>query len=232
MSRGAKFLVGLLVLLLVLAGGGYALDRYVHARTEASLEQELTTSFPEVTGDVDVSIGGLLFLPQVVAGSMDDVVMTAGGATFGSVEVTDVDVRARGLSTSEPYTAESIDLTATAPVETLQVALDASDLPDGVTVDVRDGRLTAEASFLGLPVQVELEPQPRPRAIGLSLTTFSLAGATVDAQDLPTSLLDALGGIEIPLGEVLEGMELTAVDVVDGGVRLSVHGTDVVLEQV
>lgn len=231
MSRGAKALTGLLVCLVVLAGIGYGVDRYVHARTEEDLERELTASFPEVAGDVDVRIGGLLFLPQVLAGTLDDVRLTADGATYDGVTMTDVVVVARGLSTTEPYTARTAELTATAPVGTLQLALESSDLPDGVTVDVRDGRLLARASLLGLPIEVTLDPRPRPRAIGLELTTFSIAGATVEAADLPAPLLDALGDAEIPLEQLPQGMELTAIDVVDGGVRLSVSGMDVVLEQ-
>lgn len=230
MSRGSKVLVGFLVLLLAGAGVAYGLDRYTRAQTEARIEQELSGTFPEVSGDVQVTIGGLLFLPQLIAGTLQDVRLTADGATYNALTVSDVVVHATGLSTQAPYTARTIELTATAPVETLRAALESSDLPDGVTIDVRDGHLVAGASFLDLPIEVTLVPEARPRAIGLTLTSFSLAGVEVSADALPGTLLEALGATEIAADELPAGMELTDVEVVDGGVRLQVRGTDVILE--
>ncbi|TDE98960.1 DUF2993 domain-containing protein [Occultella glacieicola] len=231
MSRGWKILLGTLVLLVVLLGAAFAVDRYLVAQTEAQLEDEITTSVPELSGDIDVEIGGLLFLPQVLMGRLDDVRFTSASATYQDLTFQDVDVRLLGVSTGEPRTIDDLDLRMTLPVETLQAALASSeDVPEGVGIDVVDGQLVATASLLGLPVTVGLEPVANGNAISVTPVSFSIGGASVAAEDIPGNLLGDLGGMDVPIEQLPEGVELTEVTVVDGGVQVAIVGSDLALD--
>jgi hypothetical protein len=231
MSRGWKILLGTLVLLVVLLGAAFGVDRYLVAQTEAQLEEEISTSVPELSGDIEVEIGGFLFLPQVLTGRLEDVRFTSASATYQDMTFQDVDVRLLGVSTSEPRTVDDLDLRMTLPVETLQAALASSeDVPEGVGIDVVDGELVATADLFGLPITVGLEPVANGNSISVTPTSFSIAGATVSAEDIPGNLLGDLGGMDVPLDQLPEGIELTEVTVLDGGVQVSITGTDLALD--
>lgn len=222
-----------LVLLLVLAlvlGGLYALDRVVLARTTAELETQVRTALPEVSGDLTIDIGGVLFLPQVLRGTIGSARVTASSAQVDTFAVEDVQVELTDVATTEPYTAGSLVIEGFAPAQTLQQAVATAGVPEEVTITVDDGELLAVASVLGVGIEVVLDVEPRPGAIAVSVGAVTFGGAQVDVDTLPATITSGLSNLEVPLDDLPEGLELTGVDVRQDRVFLQVTGTDVVFE--
>lgn len=223
--------VVLVVVLALLGGTLVAGDHLLRTRTQTQLEEELREHLPGVSDDVRVRIGGTVFLPQVLAGRIDQASMTASQVQVDAFVAQDVRVALRGVSIAEPYRAESMVIDAVAPAATLQALIIEAGAPDGVTMNILDGDLTARASLLGLPIEVVLVPEARGRSIGLSVGAVSLSGAQVDADELPTVLSRGLSGIEVELEELPRALELHHIEVLGDGVAVQVRGTDVVFDE-
>lgn len=222
-----------LVVLLVAVGTAVAVDRILLARTERRVLDDLASSGLALSPDAQVHIAGFPFLTQVWQGSLEQVRLAADAATVDGLELTDVEVVAEGVSTTSPTAAESLEVVATAPEATLTEAVGRSAVADqglDVTVTIVDGRVLANTSVLGLPVEVGMVPRPAGREIAMGLDSFAILGLTVDAADLPEPLRDALARATVPLDGVPEGLVVTAVEVLPGGLRVRLEGDDVLLD--
>lgn len=216
----------LIVLLVLVALGAVAGDRYLLARAE----QEIATRVGAVlhtTGKPDVTIRGFPFLPQVLNGEIRDADAHAAHAVVEGVRLDDVDVAARDITLGDPVRVGELDLSATmadAALEQLlheQVpgpALRVATTPDGVVL---------ATELLGLPLTVTAVPTVTDGALVIGLDALTLAGAEVDARALPAFLeADALT-VELPA--LSPGLDLVGVEPRTGGVRLLVAGKDVAL---
>lgn len=222
--------VGALLLLAVVL---VAADRITQAAVERNATAALATSGLEFSEDATVQLGGFPFLTQLVTGRLREASLHAESVVIDGIVLTDVDASAHGITTSNPRTAQSVSLTATAPASTLSDAVERSQLGQlGVDVEitVEDGEVLASTSILMVPVVVTMVPEPAGDAIGVGLESVKIAGLTVSVADLPQAVRTALDRIEVPLEGLPEGLEVTEVEVVDDGLRMTATGTDVVVE--
>lgn len=222
-----------LVVVIVALGVGVGIDRLVLARTERRVVEDLASAGLTLSQDAEVRIGGFPFLTQVWRGQVATATLEAETATVESLDLTDVEVIAEGISTGLPATVEHLAVTATAPEKTLTQAVTRSPLAErgfDVTITIDDGRVRAQTAVLGLPVEVGMVPEPAGREIAMGLDSFAIAGFAVDATDLPGPLRDALARITVPLDGIPVGLAVTAVDVRPEGLRLGLEGDDVVLD--
>lgn len=222
--------VGALLLLAVVL---VAADRITQAAVERNATAALATSGLEFSEDATVQLGGFPFLTQLVTGRLREASLHAESVVIDGIVLTDVDASALGITTSNPRTAQSVSLTATAPASTLSDAVERSQLGQlGVDVEitVEDGEVLASTSILMVPVVVTMVPEPAGDAIGVGLESVKIAGLTVSVADLPQAVRTALDRIEVPLEGLPEGLEVTEVEVVDDGLRMTATGTDVVVE--
>lgn len=229
-----RAVVGLILLVLVLGAVAVAIDRVALARAEHEVvEQVAAAPGLTVTADARVTIAGFPFLTQVWSGRLADVALEADGVTVDALDLADVTATARGVTTAEPLTADRLEVAATVPTATLTAAVDRTPLGDlgfDVAIVIEDGRLVAETDLLGLPVRIGMIPEPAGREIAVGLETFAIAGLTVSSTDLPRTLRDALADVTVPLDELPAGLAATGVAVVADGLRITLAGNDVSLE--
>lgn len=231
--RRLAVVLGVLVLLLAVAVAADLVVRSV-------VERRATAALTETTGlvfsaDAEVSFSGFPFLTQLASGRLTEATVTAGSVVVDGVELLGVEANARGLGTTDPYHAQEATLVATAPPATLTDAVARSRLGElgfEVAITVEGGDVVARTRVLGLPVAVAMQPEPAGKAVGVGLESFTLAGFTVSADDLPRALRDALDGLEIPLTGLPEGLEVREVDVVADGLRVGLAGQDLDLAAV
>ncbi|WP_147919010.1 DUF2993 domain-containing protein [Ruania zhangjianzhongii] len=230
MSRGAKVTIGTVLVLVLVLAAGYAADRVTAQRTEQAITDELT----EAAGGqgVQTDIAGPLFLPQVIGGSLDQVDVRADQVQLQDLVIADVTGTAHGVSVDEPRTADRLSVTGTLPVQTLRSLLGQSDLvPDGLELDVTDGRLVAELSVLGATLRATADPVVRDGSIYLQPRELTLGGVQLDLAHLPGAVDEVIGSLAVPTDALPEGISPAAIDVTDGGIRLTVTGTDLTLSE-
>lgn len=228
MSRGAKVTLGTLLVLAVVLAAGYGADRWTANRTEQTITDELT----EAAGGegVQTDIAGTLFFPQVISGALDRVDVQADQVQLQDLAITDVTGSAHGVSVDEPRTADRLSVTGTLPVQTLRALVGQSDLvPDGLELDVSDGRLMATLQVLGATLQATADPVVRDGSIYLQPRELTLGGVQLDLANLPGAVDEVIGSLAVPTDALPEGISPAAIDVVDGGIRLTVTGSDLVL---
>jgi hypothetical protein len=225
---GARAWVASAVALAALAGGGYAGDRWALGQAEDRFADAVRTGVDGVTGEPAVHITGFPFLTQLVSGSLDDVSVDLDSASLAGVELQDVDLRARGVSTSEPYRAEHAVVHGSLSTAVLE-ALVAERTDADVDLAVDGGRLTATLQVLRADVTAELVPTAQGDAIAVDVARVTLAGAVIDVDDLPGAVASRLHGLTVPVEGLPEGLALTDVVVQGDGLRVTATGDDVVL---
>lgn len=223
---GKRGVIAGAVVVAVLVGGAAVADGVVRERTEERIADELRAGIAGLGSTPDVTIDGFPFLTQVLAGSMDSVVVTAPSATFEGLRMDDVDVRLSDVSTGVPTTAGVAEMTADVSLASIQ---DVLDVPVDLTIENRAFLVTA--SLFGVPLTVTLTALPAGRAIEVAPQTVSLGGLTISADDLPAGLTDQIDDISIPVEQLPQGMELTSLVVGTDGVTLEAWGTDVVFDE-
>lgn len=229
MSRGAKVTLGTLLVLVLVLAAGYAADRLTAHRTEQTITDELTEA---AAGEgVQTDITGPLFLTQVIGGSLDQVNVSADQVQLQDLVITEVTGTAHGVSVDEPRTVDRLSVTGTLPVETLRTLLGQSDLvPEGLELDVADGRLAAELQVLGATLRATADPVVRDGSIYLQPRELTLGGVQLDVAHLPGAVDEVIGSLAVPTDALPEGISPAAIDVTDGGIRLTVTGSDLALE--
>ncbi|MEE6271876.1 LmeA family phospholipid-binding protein [Georgenia wangjunii] len=220
-----------LVLALVVLAGGAVVDRLVHARTEEDLAAAIGEEV-EVDGAMDVTIDGFPFLTQVLAGSLAEVRGTADGVLVEGLRLEDVRVAARGVDTSEPHVSDTVELNATVPLATLRAALEEAAPGSGLRLDLDGERVRLGIDVLGTAIAVGAEPVAAGAAVELELAEIAVGGRSVGADELPSVVSDLFAGLSLPVPGLPEGLALTRVDVIEGGVRVRAEGEDVSLIEV
>ena len=230
MTRGTKATLGTLAILVLVLALGYAADRWTAHRTEQTITDELTEA---AAGEgVQTDIAGLLFLPQVIGGSLDQVDVRADQVQLQELVIDDVTGTAHGVSVDEPRTADRLSVTGTLPVDTLRALLAQSDLvPEGLELDVADGRLVAELQVLGADLRATADPVVRDGSIYLEPRELTLGGVQLDLAHLPGAVDELVGSLAVPTDALPEGISPAAIEVVDGGIRLTVTGSDLTLSE-
>jgi hypothetical protein len=225
---GARAFVAGTVVLAALIGGAWWGDRWALGRAEERFADQVRTGVDGVTGRPAVDIAGFPFLTQLAAGSLDDVTVDLASASLSGVDLQDVDLRARGVSTSAPYRADRAEVRGTLTTAALE-QLVAERTDADVDLDIDDGRLTATLQVLRADVTAELVPTAQGDAIAVDVVSVTLAGAVIDVEDLPGAAASRLQDLTVPVEGLPEGLALTDVVVQDDGLRVTASGTEVVL---
>lgn len=230
MSRGTKIIVGSALTLALLIAGGYGLDRWSAHRTETAIADQFSSQ-----GDargVHAKIYGSLFFPQLIRGSVDQISLTAEKVTIENLDFTEVAVAAHGVSIDEPRTADRLSITGTIPISTLEKLLTASKrAPKNITIKLDGGRLGASMSVLGTDVKLTAEPVVRSGKIQLSVRSLEFGSVRLNVGDLPSGVQDAVGELTVPTSALPKGLTPAAISVRDGGVRLTIAGNHVALDE-
>ncbi len=214
--------------LLVLVGGAVAADRVAVGVAERRAVTEVGSD-ARVVGTPEVHIHGFPFLTQLVGRSLSDVSGSVDGLTLTDLSLTDVTVDAHGVALASPVTAAEIHVVGTVPVGSLErLVRDQLDLE--VTLTTVDGELVVAGQVIGLPVAARLVPRVEDGAIRADVSAVELDGLTIDPAMLPGDLAGRLSALSVPVDGLPAGLSLTGASVVDGGVRLSAAGTDVVVD--
>ncbi len=224
-ARGA--VVGGAVLL-VLVGGAVAADRVAVGVAERRAVTELGSD-SRVVGTPEVHIDGFPFLTQLLGRSLSDVSGSVDGLALTDLALTDVTVDAHGVALASPVMAAEVDVVGTVPVGSL-VQLVRDQLGLEVTLTTVDGELVVAGQMIGLPVAAHLIPRVEDGAVRADVSAVELDGLTIDPAALPGDLAARLSALSIPVDGLPAGLALTGAGVVDGGVRLTAAGTDVVVD--
>jgi hypothetical protein len=203
-----------LVAVAALAWGG---DLLVRRHTETAIAETLDVVNPTV------SIGGVLFVPQLLAGELDEVDVTADALMAEGLELRDFHATLTGVDVAAPLTARTLNGTAHLTAGSITAALG-----EGVEATVDGGAvvLTMDAAPLSAAVVPHLDGD----RIALEVTELSLAGIGVRPADLPLGLGDELDGLSIEVAGLPEGLRLQDIHVVDNSVAVEFVGADVVLD--
>ncbi len=212
-----------IVLLLVVA------DRITAAVVESGAEDAWGDE--GATGQ-SVAIGGFPVLTQLAAGELGDVSGSADTMVIGDVTIEDVAFTGSDVQTEAPHLAGAVEGAGTLPLAGLE-ELVAQEAGEGTSVAVVDGELTLTGTGALSAVTVAVEPRAEDGGVVAEVSSIAVGGATVSLDDLPDfldSLLgDVLDGFEIPLG-LPEEISVDAVEVTDAGLRATLSGQDVVLD--
>lgn len=218
--RGA---VAGVVTVVILAGGAVAVDAIARDRAEERIAEEVAIELG-LEDSPEVTVGGMVFLPQVAGGSISHVRVEAESATLASLPMVDLVLELEGVSASEPYTAELADFTGIVPLDAVRELNDAE-----LDISIEDGAVVVGAELLGFPVEATVTPVADGRAVVATVESLRLAGITVELSELSESLAQSLTEIRVPIDGLPEGMELTEVIVVDDGFFVTARGADVTL---
>ncbi|GIG37662.1 LmeA family phospholipid-binding protein [Cellulomonas pakistanensis] len=219
--------VGLALAVVVLVGGTVLADRVTHGIAQDVAADAVRSQLGAT--DPDVSIAGFPFLTQLARGTLDDVHLTAPGATLRGLDVTNLDVTATGVAVQEPRGAEHVVATATVPTATLEALLRERTGWD-LTLATEGEGLVAGGAVAGIPVAVGLTLAPA-GADGLTatITSASLGGLVVDAGVLPDGLASRITEVDVT-DQLPEGARVTGATVRDDGLHVRVELDDVTLD--
>lgn len=225
--RRVKSAIAVVVALGLLVGALWLGDRWVRSEIEQRVEAAALEQVPELTGSVDAELGGRFAIPQLIAGRLEDMTITAPEAIIDGLALSEVRVVATGIPIRGDGAIESVTASGTVPLETVLAAVERRvTLPEGVTLELRDGEIAAVASILGVPLEAHVVLTAQPRAIVIDVDRFVLGGATVSADDIPFDLGGLLGTV-VDLEQLPASIELTSLDVTPDGVDVELAGTDV-----
>lgn len=225
--RRVGCVVGLTAAVLVLVGGTLLADRVTHSLAQDVAADAVRSQLGAVDPRVDIT--GFPFLTQLARGTLDDVHLTASGATLRGLDVTDLDVVATGVAVQEPRGAEHVVATATVPTAALETLLRERTGWD-LALAVDGESLVATGAVAGVPVGVSLTLAPA-GAEGLvaTITSASLGGFTIDAGLLPDGLASRIAEVDVT-DQLPAGAEVTGAVVGPDGLHLTVELADVTLD--
>src|SRR5690606_16262641 len=220
----------ILVLLAVLAVGGAVVDRLMVRHAQ---ERLLTLAEERVDLDEDavVVIDGFPFLTQVAAGRLAEVRGTTRALVVDGWELQQVRVTARGVQPEEPYRAETVEINVTVPAGTLQTAMnDALPLPGSpLRVETREDALPRSVPVVGFELTALLEPDVRDGGIGVEVEAVT-AGSAALPNDVTARLEELVGGLQIRLPQLPDGLAPTRLAVENDGLHVRLEGHDVELD--
>ncbi|WP_028804341.1 DUF2993 domain-containing protein [Streptomyces sp. 142MFCol3.1] len=239
----------ILIVVVVLGGLFVIADRVAVGFAEDEAADRIKST-EGLSSTPDVSIEGFPFLTQVVSGELDDVKIgikdyeaSTGGtnAATAKIRIDDLSAEMHGVAFSGDYssaTADSATGTATISYDELLKAArsEPAQVAPGVTAQViglSDGgdgkvKVTVSATVLGTKL-------PQPVSV---LSSVSVHGDTVrvHADSLPKLGVELAEGrirsitdFQQKIDELPGGIELDKVEAAEGGVDISVKGSDVKL---
>jgi len=211
-------IVGGIAILLVVAY--FLIDSGVRAFAEGRAETEITSQMPaSVTGDVAVHIGGTSVIAQFIAGSFDEIELTAPKLSVDGAPAS-VHVIARDVSTNTAKAIGSLTATLDLDEEALNQLVQASGTaPADAVIALGDGTV----DYTGTVALFSFN-------VGFTATaTASIAGETVNFSPTAVTVTSGVGDIDAtplvglimqqaPIGVCVagylpKGVELSGIDI-------------------
>lgn len=221
------------VTLMVVAGlvaAFFAVDDFMRIRIQNGIADQILA---ESGATAEVEVTGVPVLRQVLAGRLDEVHVTVPTVTMGGVTIEQINVTGTGVSTAEPYVADSLEATAIIPMETIQAAYAQSTSLDGVP-NTSSNVMESVGNALGLDFAMTFTPTIREGSIVLRLESLQVGGRSVDVSSLSWLFGDVVnsGDITIVDLELPEGISADEVVLTDVGAEVRIHGDNVSLAAV
>ncbi len=223
--RPALVVTGVVVLLL--AAGAVVSDQLLRTTAEERIAGPVRNALgADESARVEIS-RDRPFLLHLARGRLDEVTVTADHVTLDATDVTAVRMEARGVTIRAPYTATDATVTGAVPTSAVQERIAEKGLD--VDVAVVGDELRASGSVLSVPWGVMLTPRADDGRLTVDVVSADIAGVQVGADVLPAQVVQAFGGLDVPLSGLPDGLVPTGAQVVGDGVRLTLTGHDVTL---
>lgn len=233
LGRGGK--IGIVVASVVVGLAAVAIVADVVARgiAEDRVAEEVRQNLPaQVSGDVDVTIGGFSVIAQYLSGTMDEVVLSAPDLEVDGAPI-DVQVALSQVPVDLETPVGHLAATLSADEAALNRLIDVPGATGEVTLG--DGTVGYEGSVevLGFPVGYQVTATPTAAGDRILLEPVGVevgaGGGSIDVSGLVQRLL---GDDPVPVcvaEHLPAGIEVGSVAVAPGAVRIDLEGDDVLL---
>lgn len=222
-------LVAFLVLLFVLV---VILDRVAVAGVQREIATQAAARY-DLASPPEVTIEGIPFLTQAVAGRYEEVKVAAGAMTVSGVALSSVDFTLYGVTAPLEdlvLRPQRADMRAERVVGSVVVPISAINqrAPSGIKVDIAGDALnvSGEITVLGqkVPVKAALKVEIAEGGLTLIPEKVTVSGG------IPVPNPERFINYRIPIGKLPYDLKLTDVTVVPQGLRISGEASDVPLQ--
>ncbi|WP_103663205.1 DUF2993 domain-containing protein [Microbacterium sp. CJ77] len=216
------WIVSLGVVLVLFGGAAFAGEWLARDLVERGVRSALASELGVPADQAEVQVGGLV-IPQLISGRFDEVRIEAQDVSLQGF-TGDVEVTARGVPLTADGPLDSAEASVSLDQEQLRTLLSGVEgFPaESLGLSGTDVTMTVQLNVFGVavPIGVGLTPSAAGGALVLTPASFTLAGATADAQGLRDqfgSVADAaLQPWQVCIASSLPaGLTLTDVAVVD-----------------
>lgn len=233
---GRRIVIGAVLAIVLLVAGAVGLELGMRGAIKDNLRQEISATLGSTP---EVELGPQPVLLSYVTGTLGTIRITTDGAPAEGATgpVPAIDITAEGVR-SEGETSRIDSLTGTAFVsdETMTAAAQSEgaggvgDSLLGGLIQVKDIVSDPAAGALRVSISGLAEAVVTPRLIDGNLEMDPQQASVLGFQ-LPSEILGGtVSMMDSALADLPEGIELTGVRVVDGGMTVDLAGRDVVLE--
>lgn len=230
-GRHAAFVIALVVVAIAVVGLALWLaDGLVRGMAEDGVEDALESKLPDnVEADLEVSIGGGLFLPQLTAGAFDDVTVAADDAQVDGIPF-DIVVTAHGVPLDESGTIDETTAVVTGGEDAANALLVLGGADPRLSLG--DGTLSYDqsTSFLGLTVGYTLVTEPEAHGDSVSLAPVHVEIVTdlgnVDLTPFVSSLLGEEPATICVASSLPSGINVDNIDVTPEALTLTLSATN------
>ena len=233
-KRGRGRVGGLIifgVLLVMLVGAFFLVDAGARGFAEGEAEKQIRESLPaSVTGDVTVEIGGTSVIAQFIAGSFDQIELTAPDLVADGVPAS-VHVVATDVPTNTAKYIGNVEATLDFDQEALNGLIQSAGTAAGTELTLGDGEVTYGGVLSLAGFEVGYTATATPSAAGDTLV-FTPTSAEVTT-DLGSA--DVTGVVDLVLGQqpiavcvaqyLPQGVTMTGVDVTPERARITLESS-------
>ncbi|GGS88104.1 hypothetical protein GCM10010156_53220 [Planobispora rosea] len=221
-------LLAFLILLFVLVA---ILDRVAVAGVEKEIATQATARY-DLAAPPQVTIEGIPFLTQAVAGRYDEVKVDMGAMTLAGIRMSDVDATLYGVTaplSDLVLRADQVDIRAERVVGSVVLPEEVLNqrAPQGIKIQVSDAGLDVdgEITFLGQKVPVKARMKIDLAEGGIRFTPEKVTlGGGITVPD-PERFIT----YRIPLGKLPFNLKVTGVEPTAEGLRITAEAADVPL---
>jgi hypothetical protein len=226
--------ITLIVFGAVVVGGAVVADNSARAFAENLIATEVKSSLPSnVSGDVNVSVGGFSFVNQYLSGRLDEVRITSSALMIQGVPVT-ASVVATGVPTDLSQPVDAIDATLGLSEAAVNQA---AQVPGAGSLTLLDGSVsyTGALNVLGMSLSYTVRASVAPSAGNVVMLTPQEVTLAAGAGSL--DLTGVLGGVKdtavpICLASYLpQDLTISGVTVTSGSADVVLSGRNIVLSQ-
>lgn len=214
--------VGAVAVILVLLLAGAGAEIWARQRTEAAIAERVAAA------DSEVTVHGFPVLLQLARGELEEVTITAPTAEFDGVRLADLNVRLLGTSTTSPSTVREMTTTALLPTE--EILRQLGPVAGQVAVSTEGGLLRVRTDLVGFEVDLGFEVSVVEGGVSFDPVDLVLGGEATPIDELPFGLGTWVRPVVVPVAPQ-EGMVLTAVEIEPEGVRVTLSGSDIVVDE-